>query len=153
MPAPKGNQYAKGCKTSGTPKTWTDDIIEEWRLKLLAWSDTDEAYQLLNFLADFGIERDTLLHFCSINEEFGKTYRLVKYKIGKHRTIIAMHNKNFIGDYLKNQGNYDPEHLAFGRADKEFDAELAVKHKSAQEKYYEKQLEGLDDTSNLVKKP
>jgi len=55
MPAPKGNQYAKG-HGFGCPVTWTDELIEIEAKELVKWCKVEDNY----FMKTFAVYRDYL---------------------------------------------------------------------------------------------
>jgi hypothetical protein len=78
MPAPKGNQYAKGCKTSGTPKIWDDDAITAMAHELREWIKADTGVYLNSFCVDKKIHPQRLTEWVDVNKEFADAYSEAK---------------------------------------------------------------------------
>lgn len=89
MGAPKGNQYAKGNKTSGRPLIYDDDYIENEASELLAWiaNDAEDKYYIGCFAKDKPYTSKKLVEFAHKNKVFqdawdkAKEWQLRKFVI------------------------------------------------------------------------
>lgn len=148
MGAPKGHKAYPG---SGQPKKYTKEVIEAWADKLLEWSLTPNATQLINFCAhNIGFHHRLFSEFAQVNEKYNEALYITKCRIGERRANLAAADLLDKWDFKSHQHMYDPLNHSFHRDEKEFDAALAVKYKSAQDKYYESLLDNLPDTSKLA---
>lgn len=83
MPAPKGNQHAKGSTTNGAPKKFTKEFIERIAKDLLEWSKRPHALYLEQFIGDheeFLNPRD-FSEWARENVVFGEALSKVKKKL------------------------------------------------------------------------
>ena len=107
MAAPKGNQYAKGCETSGRPGGV--DLSEEARL-LIEWADTDDAIVLREWAA---IRRyaaqEKLTAYCQQSEEFRTAYNIARLKIGARREKMLALGKGHAAPFMRYASLYDKE--------------------------------------------
>ena len=81
-PAPLGNQYAKGCTTSGRPPIY--DYVKEAQ-DLLDWSLRDDALRLYGFVDDKPYNWDNLREFAEKSTEFSQALVKAKARIAKRR--------------------------------------------------------------------
>lgn len=107
MAAPKGNQYAKGCETSGRPCAF--DLKEEAR-RLMDWADTDDALVLREWAA---IRRysaqEKLQAYCEQSEEFRSAYNMARIKIGARREKMLAQGKGNPAPFQRYASLYDKE--------------------------------------------
>lgn len=78
MAAPKGNQYAKGCKTNGRPKIWDDDAISEMATRLRQFIADDKGIYLNSFCVQEKIDPDYLSEWAKTNDDFSGALREAK---------------------------------------------------------------------------
>jgi hypothetical protein len=80
MPAPKGHPPYPGCEKGGTPKIFTDEVIDDLADILQKWGKDDKNI----FIEDFCLENDlrpTNIHiFQKKNEKFARAYEKIKLK-------------------------------------------------------------------------
>lgn len=69
MPAPKGNQYAKGCKTSGQPTKYRPEYCEA------IVEHMKEGASATSFAASIGVSRETISNWCDEHKEFFVAFR------------------------------------------------------------------------------
>lgn len=70
MAAPKGNQYAKGCKTNGVPKIYDDDFIENEAIELRKWIAKGEGLYIDSFARARGYPRGRMWEWTKTNQDF-----------------------------------------------------------------------------------
>lgn len=73
-PAPKGNQYAKGCETSGRPRDWTEDMVEKVRKNLEEWIEDPKNFFFTGFLNKYNVHPQQIERFCNYSPEFRETH-------------------------------------------------------------------------------
>jgi hypothetical protein len=80
MAAPKGNTFAKGNATSGRPKIYDDERIEEEAAALLEWIKVDGEHKIYigSFAKERGYDRAQLSEFARNNDIFSRAYRMAK---------------------------------------------------------------------------
>lgn len=77
-PSMKGNQYAKGNTTSGRPKIYDEERIEEEAAALLEWIKHPTSLYIGVFAAQRGYDRARLSEFARENKVFALAYREAK---------------------------------------------------------------------------
>lgn len=128
MPAPKGNQYAKGCKTSGRPGYDLD--VEAKALD--EWSKKPEAINLLGFTNERDYCAENLSVWAHKHKEFAKALKKAKERIALRREFWVNNERMNYGIYQRYQGMYDPLLHQYEREQKEFEAELKRKSEDDQ---------------------
>ena len=72
MAAPKSNQYAKGCTTSGAPMIYTDDWIKEEAQLFRKWMEKPDSMYFTSFATERGYCIQRLTEFADVNKEFSE---------------------------------------------------------------------------------
>lgn len=100
-PAPKGNQRAKGCTTSGRPREWTDELIEAERIAFEEWLENPNSY----FIGEFIVQRkltgyEMLQKFAERSPEFSETLKKAR-AAQEQRIVQGSMTKKFDGSFAK----------------------------------------------------
>jgi len=111
----------------GAPRTWDRVEIAE---KLLDWSKKDTSYHLGEFCADIEIDPNTLLKWTNSEDEFGRTYRIVKARLGARREKKEALNHIHSKGYELNVMTYDPFLLHQKQEFERFKSDLAKEEKA-----------------------
>lgn len=101
MAAPKGNQYAKGCTTSGTPKIHTKEFIEKVRKDMEKWVKKPSSLFLEQFTGEmeYFVDPKKLSEWASKHEEFSETLTKVK-KTLLSRLKVGSVTKSYDGGFV-----------------------------------------------------
>jgi hypothetical protein len=102
MPAPKGNQYAKGCETSGAPLKYTPEFIDELIAKVPEYLEScQDKYNELTKKVD--VELPCIEGFMSYCDNYNKEkfYQLDK----NHKEFSNALNKIRVAQLKKLQNN------------------------------------------------
>jgi len=111
MPAPKGNQYAKGHHC-GRPVEWTDEKITEEAAYLLEWSQDSDALVLGECYGSRGYSYEDAIEWAEKHEVFRKSRLLAKSIVGARREKGAIKGKYGENLISKTMALYDPEYKA-----------------------------------------
>lgn len=126
MPGPIGNKHALGCKTSGRPKKYTDEVKKQEFQDLLEWSKNPDSFNLLDFTFNKDYTLSLLGEWSKENDEFSATYKKAKERLG-HNIRKKLHDKispyNY-GAFQREIGMYDSNLNEYERAEKIFEANL-----------------------------
>jgi len=141
MAAPKGNQYAKGCETSGRPPRF--DLSEEARL-FKEWADTDDALVLREFVCIRNYCAQEKLHEYALqSEEFRNAYNYARIKIGARREKLLAQGKGNPAPFMRYAALYDKELKAH---------EIEMKNQDANAKAQQKVASDLETIAQALKK-
>jgi len=103
MAAPKGNQYAKGCTTSGRPPKY--DLIEEAK-DLDEWSKTADADSLYSFTYHKDYLASELCEFARRSDEFAVSLKKAKERIAINREIKCNNQTMNYGVWARSAAMY-----------------------------------------------
>lgn len=109
MAAPKGNQYAKGCKTSGRPRVYD---YEEEAQALLEWSKKDDSFTLYGFTTERGYPAERLSEWAKVCDELSQALRLAKEAISNRLITGAVTKKYSDSAAMKVLPLYSKEYKA-----------------------------------------
>lgn len=122
MPAPKGNQFAKGSTNSGRPKEY--DRIQIGK-DFVKWATNNpEALTVPMFAVSIGLHSGILRNWSRENEEFRALFIEAKEQIGVNRLRASQKDMLDASIYRAHIGNYDVDLNEYIREEKSFDASL-----------------------------
>jgi len=104
MAAPKGNQYALGCETSGRPRL--EDYAEHAE-NLLKWAEKPSSINLTGFYIEYGLDPDLFYQRTKRDEELARAYKLCKMRIAQRREEYHNFGRLTPTAYGRNLRNYD----------------------------------------------
>lgn len=104
MAAPKGNQYAAGCKTSGRPFMHDYKFYIE---KLEEWSKKPSSINLTGFYVEYKLDPDNFYNMTKRDEELNRAYKLAKMNIAIRREEYHNFGRLTPTAYGRNLRNYD----------------------------------------------
>jgi hypothetical protein len=103
MAAPKGNQYAKGCETSGRPPKY--DLLVEAK-DLNEWSKTPDADSLYSFTYNKDYLVSELWEFAKRSDEFADALKKAKERIAINREIKCNNQTMNYGVWARSAAMY-----------------------------------------------
>ena len=77
MPAPKGNQYAKGNR-GGAPKKFTEDWLKDEAKAFEEWMQLPDSVFFKSFAIDRGYSPQRFVEFAEQSKVFAEVYRKAK---------------------------------------------------------------------------
>lgn len=77
--APLGNQNAKGCTTSGSPKIYTDEWISNEAKLFMEWMTRPDSLYFTTFAVERGYTHQRLTEFAEVNIEFSDALKYAKH--------------------------------------------------------------------------
>lgn len=104
MAAAIGNQYAKGCETSGRPREYD---YEGYAKKLKEWADKPSSINLTGFYLDHELDPDVFLDMTKRDKELLRAYKLCKMRIAQRREEYHNFGRLTPTAYGRNLRNYD----------------------------------------------
>lgn len=132
MPAPKGNQNAKG-HGCGRPKEYDLDSLAQ---ALSEWSQKDDSLNLLEFCNEQDLLAEYLSRWAKENVDFEQALKKAKQQIATRREKLVNKNAFNYGIYQRGQAMYDIFLHEHERAEKQFDADLKRKDKEADQESF-----------------
>ena len=105
MPAPKGNQYAKGCETNGQPRKYTPDTLEDVFNDYITYcTDNNRLANIEGFCIFAKMDSQTYYNYKDMKDYFGSIKRieekLLDYTMQKG---FEARNPAFTIFYMKNK--------------------------------------------------